>query len=58
MSQQENDERRRDDRRRSLCRQPPYRTPEGIVIVDRRRQVDRRTNWLREIRLETTDERP
>lgn len=45
-------QRRGPDRRAcKLMRPPPYQTREGIVTVDRRSQIDRRANWIREYAL-------
>jgi hypothetical protein len=40
------------DRRVSkLIAPPPYETREGLVAIDRRSQIDRRANWIREFSL-------
>jgi hypothetical protein len=40
------------DRRVSkLIAPPPYETREGMVTFDRRSQIDRRANWIREFAL-------
>lgn len=40
------------DRRVSkLIAPPPYETSEGLVAIDRRSQIDRRANWIREFSL-------
>jgi hypothetical protein len=39
---------------RRLCKNvpPPYRTIDGLVTVDRRSLLDRRSSWLREYSLD------
>lgn len=41
-------------RDRRLCKntQPPYQTIDGLVTVDRRTCLDRRSSWLREYSLD------
>jgi len=34
-----------------LIAPPPYETSDGLVAVDRRSQIDRRANWIREFAL-------
>jgi hypothetical protein len=31
---------------------PPYRTAEGIVLLDRRSYIDRRSSWIRDFSIE------
>lgn len=44
-------QRRQDRRVCKLIAPPPYNAREGIVTSDRRSQIDRRANWIREFTL-------
>jgi len=46
----------RTERRRPQSLQPPpYRTAEGLVDIDRRSYIDRRSAWIRDYRLHGDD---
>lgn len=54
MKRSRDAERRRKDRRQIYPPPPPpYQTAEGTVDEDRRREVDRRNTWVRDVVLET-----
>lgn len=39
-------------RLRTRMSPPPYRTTEGIVLLDRRSYIDRRSSWIRDFSIE------
>lgn len=46
---------RTDRRRPQRLQPPPYRTAEGMVDVDRRSHLDRRSAWIRDYQLTIDD---
>lgn len=48
---------RGDDRRHSEeLVTPPYLTDEGMVLVDRRSHIERRSCWIRQFRLDVSNQ--